>query len=175
LFVTTQCIHQPSKRFFANHGLHPKFNIQSVHKVTNPIAKDWAMWLTNVWIQLVFNLEQTQRWYKENVNEHWKEQPNFKVGEQVWFQWQHIKTTRPLEKLDHQMLSPFLIVKQINAMAFQLKLPCFGWKHGICPKSSHTCNHSHIYGINMKKIVQNFFNFHYEIVVHFIELMVSYA
>jgi hypothetical protein len=27
----------------------------------------------------VFNLEEVQRQYKENVNEHWKEQLNFKV------------------------------------------------------------------------------------------------
>jgi hypothetical protein len=26
--------------FFANHGLHPKFDIQGVHKVVNLIAKD---------------------------------------------------------------------------------------------------------------------------------------
>ncbi len=35
---------------------------------------------------------------------------------------QHIKTTRPLEKLDHQKLGSFLIVKQISVMAFELKL-----------------------------------------------------
>jgi hypothetical protein len=58
---------------FAGHGLHPKFNIQGVHKVMNPTVEDWAMWLTNVWTQLVFNLEEAQRWYKENVNEHGKE------------------------------------------------------------------------------------------------------
>jgi hypothetical protein len=51
-----------------------------------------------------------------------------------------------------------------------------GWKYGkICQKSNHTCNHSHIYGINMKKPIQNFFNFHYETMVHSIEFMVSYT
>ncbi len=70
---------------FANHGLTPKFNIQGVHKVTNPIVKDRAMWLTYVWIQLVFNFEPTQRRYKDNVNEHWKKQPSFKVGTRFGF------------------------------------------------------------------------------------------
>jgi len=42
---------------------------------------------------------------------------------------QHIKTTRPLEKLDHQKLGPFLIVKQISVMAFKLKLLGFMWIH----------------------------------------------
>jgi hypothetical protein len=65
--------------FFANNDLHLKFDIQGVHKVLNLIAKDWAMWLTNVWAQLVPNFKYAQRRYKENVNEYWKEQPSFKV------------------------------------------------------------------------------------------------
>jgi hypothetical protein len=64
---------------------------------------------------------QMQMQYKENVDEHRKEQPNFKVGDHVWLQPQHIKTTRPLEKLDHQRSGPFLMMKQINVVAFQLK------------------------------------------------------
>jgi hypothetical protein len=65
-----------------------------------------------------------QNQYKENVDEHRKEQPSFKVGDHVWLQPQHIKT-RPSEKLDHQRPGPFFIMKQINAMGFQLKLPSF--------------------------------------------------
>jgi len=34
--------------FFANHGLHPKFDIQGVHKIMNLVTKDWAMWLVDV-------------------------------------------------------------------------------------------------------------------------------
>jgi hypothetical protein len=35
-------------------------------------------------------------------------------------------------------------------------LPC-GWKHGkVCQKNSHTYNHNHICGINMKKPIQIF-------------------
>jgi hypothetical protein len=59
-----------------------------------------AMGLANVLAKLIFNLEETKRWYKENVDEHWKEEPNFKVENQVWF-WQDIKTTRASKKLDH--------------------------------------------------------------------------
>jgi hypothetical protein len=47
----------------------------------NKKAKDRTMWLTNVQVQLVSNLEETQIWYKDNVDEHRKEQPNFKVKE----------------------------------------------------------------------------------------------
>ncbi len=79
--------------FFANHGLHPKFDIQSVNNVMNLVVKDWVMWLANIRTQLVSNLEKARRWYKENVDEHHKKQPNFKVGDQIWLQQQNIKTT----------------------------------------------------------------------------------
>jgi hypothetical protein len=64
--------------FFANHGLHLKFDIQSVHRVMNPIIEDQAMWLMDVRPQLISNLEEIQRRYKENINEHRREQTNFK-------------------------------------------------------------------------------------------------
>jgi hypothetical protein len=108
---------------FNFHGLHHKpFTFSSydsilvvdhlrtmVHFISCiKVVEDRTMWLTNVRVQLVSNLEEMQRWYKENFDEHRKEQPSFKVGDWVWFQQQHIKTSRPLEKLDHQRLGPFL-------------------------------------------------------------------
>jgi len=44
---------------FANHVFHPKFDIQGVHNIVI------AMWLANIWAQLVSNLEDTQKRYKE--------------------------------------------------------------------------------------------------------------
>jgi len=35
------------------------------------------------------------------------------------------------------------------------------------------CSQNHIYDINMKKYIQNFFNLHYEAMVHSIEFIVS--
>jgi hypothetical protein len=42
------------------------------------------------------------------------------------------------------------------------------------PKKSHTSIHNHIYGINMKKPIQNLFNFHIKAIVHSVEFMVNY-
>jgi len=43
------------------------------------------------------------------------------------------------------------------------------------PNKSHISNHTLIYGINIKKSIQNFFNFHNKAMVHSIEFMVSYT
>jgi hypothetical protein len=71
--------------FFANHGLHPKFNIQCVQKIMNLTIKDQTMYLVNVQAQLVCNLEKTHRRYKENVDECQNEQFSFKVGTKFGF------------------------------------------------------------------------------------------
>jgi hypothetical protein len=57
-----------------------------MNKVINSPIEDQAMWLTNVQAPLLSNFEKTQRQYKENVDEHWKKQPSFKVKDQVWLQ-----------------------------------------------------------------------------------------
>jgi hypothetical protein len=88
----------------------------------NPTIEDRVTWLTNIQTQLVSNLEEVQRWYKKNVDKHHKNQPNFKVGNQIWFQWQNIKITRFSKKKGYQKLDPFTIMKQINTVTFQLKL-----------------------------------------------------
>jgi hypothetical protein len=51
-----------------------------------------------------------------------------------------------------------------------------GWK-GLkyTKKVSYTSTHSHIYSINMKKSIQNFFNFHNKTMVLFIEFIVNYT
>jgi len=42
------------------------------------------MWLVDVRVQLVCNLEEVHRRYKENAYECQKEQLSFKVGDHVW-------------------------------------------------------------------------------------------
>ncbi len=74
-FFYNNTMHSPMQQtlFFANHGLYPKFDIQGINNVVNPTIEDQAMWLLNIWTQLVSNLEEAQRQYRENVNEHYKD------------------------------------------------------------------------------------------------------
>jgi hypothetical protein len=84
-FAYNNIVHSLTQQtpFFANHSLHPKFDIQGVHKVMNPIVEDQAMWLVDVRVQFVLNLEEAQMHYKENVDQRRKEQPNFKVRDRI--------------------------------------------------------------------------------------------
>jgi hypothetical protein len=41
----------------------------------------------------------------------------------VWLLWRNVKKTRPCDKLDYQLLDPFMISYKINDVSFQLHLP----------------------------------------------------
>jgi hypothetical protein len=62
-FAYNNTMHSSTQQtfFFANHGLHPKFDIQVVHKIMNPTIEDRTMWLIDVLIQLVSNLKEAQK------------------------------------------------------------------------------------------------------------------
>jgi len=50
----------------------------------------------------------------------------FKPGDKVFLDASDIQTTRPLQKLSHRRLSPFVVEWRIGPMAYRLRLP-----HGI--------------------------------------------
>ncbi len=58
-FAYNNIMHSSTQQttLFVNHGLHPKFDIQSVNKVMNPTIEDQIMWLVDVQAQLISNLE----------------------------------------------------------------------------------------------------------------------
>jgi len=54
---------------------------------------------------------------------HQREAPLYEVGDKVWLNGQNVTTTRPMKKLDHKWLGPYLIEKVISRSAYRLKLP----------------------------------------------------
>jgi hypothetical protein len=55
----------------------------------------------------------------------------YKVGDKVWLARKNLKTARPSEKLDHRRLGPFEIVRVINNVAVELKLPATMKIHNV--------------------------------------------
>jgi hypothetical protein len=63
IFSYNNTMHSTTQQipFFANHGLHPRFDIHGVNNVVNPTIEDQVVWLTNIQAQLVSNFEKVQR------------------------------------------------------------------------------------------------------------------
>jgi len=49
--------------------------------------------------------------------------PVFKPGDKVFLDASDIRTTRPLQKLSHRQLGPFVVERWIGPMAYCLRLP----------------------------------------------------
>ena len=47
----------------------------------------------------------------------------FKEGDEVWLNTKDLTTERPSKKFDYKRLGPFTIVRKVDALAFELKLP----------------------------------------------------
>ena len=109
--------------FFANYGLHPRFNISLPTTSVNPSAEDRARILEELHHDLSLELSLASERYKKQADRHRSATPHFVVGDMVWLLRRHISTTRPCAKLDYKKLGPFRIIECINPVAFRLALP----------------------------------------------------
>jgi hypothetical protein len=107
--------------FFANYGLHPRFNI-SLPTTSMNHSEGRARVLKELHHDLSLELSLARERYKKQADRHRSATPTFSVGDMVWLLRRHISTTRPCSKLDYK-LGPFRIVERINPVAFRLELP----------------------------------------------------
>jgi hypothetical protein len=122
-FTYNNIMHSSTQQtpFFANHGLHSKFDIQGMHKIMNPTTKDQTIWLADVELNLYLTLKKHKGDAKRMSMNIKKNNPTLRSKTKFGFN-NISKQKRPLEKLDHQRLNPFPIIKLIIVVVFQLKL-----------------------------------------------------
>src|SRR5882724_230173 len=108
--------------FFANKGFHPKFEV-SLDSVVSETAHQVATDLKELHQYLRDQVARAIKQYEVNTASHRLPIPPFQIGDTVWLDASHIKTTRPSKKLDHRFLGPFPNVDRVLSHAFRLGLP----------------------------------------------------
>ena len=111
--------------FEINLGYHPNFDFlvdESVRNQQVPATNVFMEKLRSIWITTIGNLKQAANKMKENTN-HLRREHDFKVGDLVLLDTEHLRRTRPSKKLDFKRVGPFKIIEKINDNAFRLKLP----------------------------------------------------
>jgi hypothetical protein len=76
-------------------------------------------------------LEETHQVLRKNLLEAHKRQSKyaggkeitFKVRDKVWLSTKHLRTTRPLKKLDYKRTGPYTVSRIINKNAYKFDLP----------------------------------------------------
>jgi len=68
-------------------------------------------------------IRKAQKDIKRYYNRHRTLAPVFNLGDKVFLDTSDIRTMRPLQKLSHQQLGPFVVEQRIGPIAYRLKLP----------------------------------------------------
>jgi hypothetical protein len=61
--------------------------------------------------------------YEDSANRKRTPAPRYQVGDKVWLKTKNLRTRRPSRKLDHLWSGPYPVVKVINPVAYELRLP----------------------------------------------------
>jgi len=109
--------------FFANHGHHPLFDLSVIRESVVPSAESRILQLKTIREDLIANLTSAQESYTHYANRSRLPTPDLRIGDLVYLDRRHIKTSRPSSKLDYKKLGPFKISHIINPVTFKLKLP----------------------------------------------------
>jgi transposase InsO family protein len=129
-FAYNNSIHSSTRYtpFFANMGYHPRWTLlEHPEDSKSPTVENRVIQIQEIQNELSHNLRDAQAAHKKAADrfrlDSSPSDPKFKVGDSVWLLRRNVKTTRPCDKLDYQRLGPFVIVDQVNDVAFRLDLP----------------------------------------------------
>jgi hypothetical protein len=109
--------------FFANKGYNPAFTVHSKYELASLKAQELVTDLQELHSKLWFNIQESQKCYKQSVNKNRIPPPEFKVGDKAFVKAKFFWTTRPSKKLSKKYLEPFDIINQVGPLSWTLRLP----------------------------------------------------
>ncbi len=96
--------------FFANKGYHPNITVHPECDIASARAHDFVVNLDELHQFLRDEITQAQSRYKIQADKRRNPAPPFKVGDKVFLNSKHIKTTHPTAKFAEKFLVPFEII-----------------------------------------------------------------
>jgi hypothetical protein len=110
--------------FYANFGYHPRFqpDLKATDSPT-PDVSNYVSSLNTLQQELRAEIQWAQAGQAEQANKERQPDPILRKGDKVWLQRKYIKTTRPSNKLDFKLMSPYSILEKIGSKAYKLDLP----------------------------------------------------
>ncbi|CAD6889293.1 unnamed protein product, partial [Tilletia caries] len=111
----------------ATYGFHPSFLASSTPASDVPAADDFVSTIRQIHQELRLEIQHAQEQQRRFYDRHRAPPPRLQEGQQegqhVWLLRRNIRTTRPMDKLDHKRLGPFVIEQHVSENAYRLRLP----------------------------------------------------
>ncbi|KAK3544108.1 hypothetical protein QTP86_001806 [Hemibagrus guttatus] len=83
-----------------------------------------------VWERAHVRLQKAVRRQRIQANRRRRLHPSYQVGQKVWLSTRNLRLKLPCRKLNPKFVGPFEIVRQVNPVAYRLRLPA---SYRICP------------------------------------------
>ncbi|KAK3545867.1 hypothetical protein QTP70_016400 [Hemibagrus guttatus] len=106
-----------------------------------PAVEEWYRLSQKVWERAHVRLQRAVRRQRIPADRHRCPHPACQVGQMVWLSTRKLRLKLPCQKLSPKFISPFEIIRQVNPVAYHLRLPAsyriFPTFHGSLLKSAH--------------------------------------
>jgi hypothetical protein len=110
--------------FYANYGYHARFEPDLRNADTGtPEVSEYVSALNKLHAELRAEITYTQMAHAEQANKVHHPDPVLEQGDSVWLHRKHVKTTRPLGKLDYKLIGLYTILERVGSRAYKLDLP----------------------------------------------------
>ncbi|KAK3557679.1 hypothetical protein QTP70_033641 [Hemibagrus guttatus] len=95
-----------------------------------PAVEEWYRLSQEVWERAHVRLQRAVRRQRIQADRHHRPHPSYQVGQKVWLSNRNLRLKLPCHKLSPKFVGPFEIIRQVNPVAYRLRLLA---PYRICP------------------------------------------
>ncbi|KAK3557749.1 hypothetical protein QTP86_000300 [Hemibagrus guttatus] len=95
-----------------------------------PAVEEWYRLSKEVWEWAHIRLQRAVWRQRIQADRRRCPHPSYQVGQKVWLSTQNLRLKLPCRKLSPKFVGPFEIIRQVNPVAYRLRLPA---SYRICP------------------------------------------
>ncbi|KAK3573009.1 hypothetical protein QTP86_012258 [Hemibagrus guttatus] len=95
-----------------------------------PAVEEWYRLSQEVWERAHVRLQRAVRRQRIQADRRRRPHPSYQVGQKVWLSTRNLRLRLPCKKLSPKFIGPFEIIRQVNPVAYRLRLPA---SYRICP------------------------------------------
>ncbi|KAK3531229.1 hypothetical protein QTP70_015226, partial [Hemibagrus guttatus] len=95
-----------------------------------PAVEEWYQRSQEVWERAHVRLQRAAHSQRIQADRRRRPHPSYQVGQRVWLSTRNLRFKLPCRKLNPRFIGPFEIIRQVNPVAYRLRLPA---AYRICP------------------------------------------
>ncbi|KAK3507690.1 hypothetical protein QTP70_033867 [Hemibagrus guttatus] len=88
-----------------------------------PAVEEWYQRSQEVWERAHVRLQRAVRSQRIQADRRRRPHPSYQVGQRVWLSTRNLHLKLPCRKLNPRFIGPFEIIRQVNPVAYRLRLP----------------------------------------------------